>query len=136
MARLDVERTLPAAATAAGGAQRTDVTLRTPVNWTAVAFFGGLAALHLFMATTAFYHGRIDGLLSMIFGVGFSIVAVVCGLVGTELAVLAGERRLRLRTGTPRIFYERSVPFAKVRSVRLTLLSARRPRSSAPSRCG
>ena len=124
MARLDVERLLPAAA------GRTDVTLRTPVNWTAVFFFGGLAGLHLLMAGNAAYHGHWDGLLSGIFGVGFTGVAIVCGLIGTELAVQAEQRRLRLRTGTRRIYYERLVPFAKVRSVRLTLLNARRPQTS------
>jgi len=126
MARLDVERTLPAVA-AAG---RTDVTLRTPVNWTVVLFFGGLAALHLFMAGTAFYHARGEGYLSFIFGVTFTFVSITCGLIGTELAVLADHRHLRLRTGTRRIYFERTVPFTNVRSVRLTLLNARRPRSS------
>ena len=124
MARLEVERSLPATA------GRTDVTLRTPVNWTAVLFFGGLASLHLFMAGTAFYHARWDGYLSFIFGIVFSIVAITCAMIGTELTVLADQRRLRLRTGTRRIYFERSVPFADVRSVRLTLLNARRPRSS------
>jgi hypothetical protein len=127
MARLDVERTLPAAV---AGVTRTDVTLQTPVHWTAVLFFAALAALHLFMAATAAHNGRWDGHLSLIFGVGFSAVAVTCGLVGTEVALLAQERRLRLRTGTRRFYYERSIPFTKIRSVRLTLLSARRPRSS------
>jgi hypothetical protein len=82
------------------------------------------------MAGTAVYHGRWDGYLSAIFGVAFVLVAVVCGLIGTELAVLADQRRLRVRTGTRQVFFERSVPFAKVRSVRLTLLNARRPQSS------
>jgi hypothetical protein len=118
---------LPAAAAAVA---RTDVTLRTPVNWTAVIFFGALAALHLFMAGTAVYHGRWDGYLSMIFGVVFAIVSVVCGLIGTEMTMLAEHRRLRLRTGTRRIFFERFIPFSKIRIVRLTLLSARHPRSS------
>jgi hypothetical protein len=127
MARLDVERTLPANAT---GAPRTDVTLRTPVNWTAVIFFGALAALHLLMAATAAHNGRWDGHLSLIFGVGFSAVAVACGLVGVELTLLGEQRRLRLRTGTGRFYHERSIPFSKIRSVRLTLLNARRPRSS------
>jgi len=125
MARLDLEGSLPATA---GG--RTDVTLRTPVNWTAVIFFGGLAALHLFMAGTAFYHARWDGYLSFIFGVAFTFVSITCALIGTELTVLAEQRRLRVRAGTRRIYFERFVPFANVRSVRLTLLSARRPRSS------
>ncbi|MEA2735175.1 MAG: hypothetical protein QOE14_1626, partial [Humisphaera sp.] len=114
MAHMDVQRLLPAVVVA-----RTDIKLRTPVNWTAVIFFGGLASLHLFMAGTAAYHGRWDGYLSFIFGVVFSFVAVVCALIGTELTFLADQRRLRVRTGTRRIFFERSVPFAKVHSIRL-----------------
>lgn len=131
MERLDVERSLPsdaAAAAAAGG--RINVTLRTPVNWTAVIFFGGLSSLHLFMAGTAVYHGRWDGYLSIVFGVLFAFVTVACALIGTELTVLRDDRQLRLRTGTRRIYFERLVPFADVRSVRLTLLNARRPQSS------
>jgi hypothetical protein len=128
MARLDVERSLPAATVAA--AARPDLTLRTPVNWTAVIFFGLLAALHLFMAATAFYHARWDGYLSFMFGIAFTLVTIACALIGTELTVLADQRSLRLRTGTRRIYFERCVPFAHVRSVRLTLLNARRPRSS------
>jgi hypothetical protein len=128
MARLDVERSLPAADSAAGG--RMDVSLRTPVDWTAVLFFGSLASLHLFMAGTAVYHGRWEGYLSIIFGVVFSIVTVVCGLIGTELTLLKEQRRLRLRTGTRRIYFERVIPFTHVHSVRLTLLNARRPESS------
>ena len=127
MARLDVERSLPAGTTAAG---RTDVMLRTPVNWTAVIFFGLLASLHLFMAGTAFYHARGEGYLSFIFGIVFTLVTITCALIGTEVTVLAERRILRLRTGTRRIYFERCVPFAHVRSVRLTLLNARRPRSS------
>ena len=122
MARLDVARLLPAV--------RTDVSLRTPVNWTAVIFFAALASLHLFMSGTAIYHGRSGGWLSAILGVILSLVAIACGLIGTELTVLSDQRRLRLRIGTRRMFYERSVPFAKVRCVRLTLLNPRRPRSS------
>lgn len=124
MGRLDVERVSPVAAA------RTDVTLRSPVNWTAVLFFAGLAALHLFMAATAFYRGRWDGYLSFIFGVAFTGVAVACGLIRTELAVLVDQRRLRVRTGSRRVYFERFVPFASIRSVRLTLLNARRPQSS------
>ena len=123
MVRLDVQSVLPATRTEA-------LTLRSPVNWTAVGFFAALAALHLFMAGTAMLNGRWDGYLSLIFGVGFAAVAVACGLVRTELAVLSPQRRLRLRTGSRRIYYERSIRFGEIRLVRLTLLSAHRPETS------
>ena len=122
MARVDVAKRLPVV--------RTDVKLRTPVNWTIVLFFAALAALHAFLASTAAYHGRTGFWLSAIFGVGFTLVAIACGLVGTELVVLSDQRRLRLRTGTQRIYYERFVPFANIHSVRLTLLNPRRPEDS------
>lgn len=120
MARLDVERLLP----------RTDVRLRTPVNWTVVLFFAGLAALHLYNAAAAVWNGRWDGYLSLIFGVAFTGIAVASGLIGTELAVMSQDRRLRVRTGTRRLYVERFVPFGKVRVVRLTLLDARKPQTS------
>jgi hypothetical protein len=120
MARLEVQRLLP----------RTDVRLRTPVNWTAVIFFAGLSALHLYNAVTAMMHHRWDGYMSIIFGGAFALIAVACGLVGTELTVMSQERRVRVRTGTRRLYTERFVPFGTVRAVRLTLLNAHKPRTS------
>jgi hypothetical protein len=132
MARLDERRLTVPPATDAGAseAQRTDVTLRSPLNWTAVIFFAALASLHLFMVVHAVWHGRWDGFLSGVFGVLFTLVAVACGLTRTELAVLAPEQRLRIRTGSRRIYFERFVAFTDIRVVRLTLLSARHPQSS------
>ncbi len=121
MARLEVERVIP----------DTDVMkLRSPVNWTAVLFFASLSALHLFFATAAFLNRRWEAYLSIIFGVAFALASIACGLIGTEVAVLVAERRLRLRTGTRRFYAERSIPFSRVRSVRLTLLHPRAPKSS------
>ncbi|HYO08256.1 MAG TPA: hypothetical protein VER17_04740 [Tepidisphaeraceae bacterium] len=120
MSRLDVQGLLP----------RTDVTLRSPPNWTAVLFFAGLASLHLYLATSAFLHHRWEGFMSLIFGLGFSGVSLACWLVCSDVTILAGERRLRLRTGVRRLCLERSVPFAQVRSVRLTLLHPRQPTSA------
>ena len=131
MARLDEQRLIALTdGASANAATRTDVTLRSPVNWTAVIFFAALASLHLFMAGHAASHGRWDGFLSGVFGVVFTLVAVACGLIRTELAVIAPEHRLRIRTGSRRIYFERSVPFIGIRIVRLTLLSARHPQSS------
>jgi hypothetical protein len=133
MARTDVQRLLAEAeaqADAAARPNRIDIVLRSPINWTVVFFFAALASLHLFMCGHAAWHGRWDGFLSGIFGVAFTLVAITATLVRTELAVIAAERRLRIRTGSRRIFHERSLPFADIRIVRLTLLSARYPQSS------
>ena len=120
MARLDVQRLAPA----------TQVVLRTPPNWTAVLFFCGLGGLHLFLATSAFLHYRWEGYLSLIFAVAFLSAGATCAMVRVEMALLSEGRRLRLRTGTRRIYLERFIPFNKVHLVRLTLLDPRRPQSA------
>jgi hypothetical protein len=117
MTRLEVERLLP----------QTQITLRTPPNWTAICFFLLLAGLHLYMAAAALIHDRPEGFLSWIFGSAFVLVALMCWRMCCELAVLTAEKRLRLRTGFRRAYIERSVPFSRVRNVRLTLLHPRTP---------
>ena len=127
MSRLDVEVSLD-------GQHREhppELVLRTPPNWTAVAFFAALSGLHLFFATTAFLHQRWEAFLSIIFGVLFALLAVACRLIATELAVLGGNAKvLRLRTGSRRYFVERLIPFSRVTAVRLTLLDPRKPESA------
>ena len=120
MARLDVPRL----------AAQTDVVLRSPRNWTVILFFAGLGGLHLFLAATAFMHQRWEGYLSLIFAGAFLMGAGLCAMVGTELAVLSHDRRLRLRTGTRHVFIQRFVGFNKIHSVRLTLLHPRHPETA------
>ena len=120
MARLDVQRLAPA----------TQVVLRTGPNWTAVFFFCGLGALHLFLATTAFLHERWEGYLSLIFAIAFIAVGSACAMVRVEMALQNEEHRLRLRTGTRRIYMERFVAFNKIHLVRLTLLHPRNPETA------
>src|SRR5687768_11044920 len=93
MTRLDVNRLLP----------RTQVTLRTPPNWTAILFFALLSMLHLYMAVHATVHHRPEGLLSWIMGCGFALVALACWCVSTEMTLLTDEKRLRLRSGYRRL---------------------------------
>ena len=125
MARLDVQRLAPQQ-----GQQQSDVVLHTPRNWAAVLFLAGLGALHLFLASTAFFHRRWEGYLSLIFAVAFGVASVACAMFRTELAVLAAARQLRIRTGTRRLYIERVVPFGAIRSVRLTLLDPTSPTSA------
>jgi hypothetical protein len=117
MTRLDVQRPIP----------RTQVTLRTPPNWTAICFFLLLAMLHLYMAIHALIHDRPEGFMSWIFGTGFCLIALMCWRMCCEMTLLTKEKRLRLRTGFRRLYVERSVPFSKIRNVRLTLLHPRTP---------
>ncbi|MGH7213536.1 MAG: hypothetical protein ACREIT_02050, partial [Tepidisphaeraceae bacterium] len=41
----------------------TDLTLRSPPNWTAVGFFGCLALLHYSIAVPSFWRGHTEGYL-------------------------------------------------------------------------
>jgi len=98
-----------------------DLVFRTPVSWTYVIFFACLGGLHLTIATLAFLHGRFEAYLSIVLGlifVGVSIVAYRCTF---ELAILPRERRIRLRSGTRRMHYQRYIPFADVHGVRVTM---------------
>jgi len=116
---LDVER--PAAAPC------TDVTLRSPPNWTAVLFFAALGMLHLYMAASAFSHCRWEGFMSLIFGTMFCLVSIAFRLVRSEMTMQSAARRLRLRIGCGRIGHERFIAFGKVRNVRLTLMHPHNP---------
>jgi hypothetical protein len=98
-----------------------DLVFRTPPNWTAVGFLGMLGGLHLAIAIPAFLHHRWEGFLSLGFGCIFVVCSVVCSRCRFELAVLASQRRIRLRHGLSRCAFERFIPFPAVRAVRLTL---------------
>lgn len=99
----------------------TNLVLRSPPNWTAVCFFGGLGLLHLTIWGLALGHGKTEGYMSLVFGTAFLLTSLASYLSGFEVAVIPAERRLRLRTGYRRMRLERSIPFNQVRGVRLTL---------------
>src|SRR5205823_12257041 len=84
----------------------------------------------LFIVATSFLHHRWEAFMSVIFGIFFAVVAIVCRLVHTELAIQRSGRRVRVRTGTRRVFFERLIPFGRIRSVRLTLLHPKSPQSA------
>jgi hypothetical protein len=117
MQRLEVQRLLP----------RTQVTLRTPPNWTAVLFFVGLASLHVFIATTAFLHQRWEGYMSCIFASAFTVIAIASWRLRGEITLLTVEKQLRVRTGFNRIYFERFVAFSRIRGVRLTMFHPNKP---------
>src|SRR5690348_2536753 len=98
-----------------------DLIFRTPVNWTYVVFFACLGLLHLTIATLAFLHQRWEAYMSVVLGCVFVAVAVVAYWCRFEMTILAAERRIRLRSGMPRVHYERFVSFADVHGIRLTL---------------
>ena len=98
--------------------------LQTPPNWTAVVFFACLGFLHSCIAIPAFVHGRIEGYLSCAFAIIFIAVSIISYFVRFQLMIQTPERRLRLRSGTRRVAYQRYIPFADVHGVRLTMLHA------------
>jgi hypothetical protein len=120
MQRLEVQRLLP----------RTQMTLRTPPNWTAVGFFVALSSLHIYIATNAMLNQRWEGFMSWIFGTTFALVALACWRLRTEMTMLTADKTLRLRTGFTRLYLQRLVPFAQIRGVRLTLFHPTKPRSA------
>lgn len=113
-----------------------DLVMRSPVNWTAVGFFGGLSGLHAAIAVPAFLNGRWEAFLSAVFAGIFLCIAGVCFLAKTRLVVSPAERRVRMRWGVGNVGVERIVRFAEVRAVRLTLMGTRkRPVSSIEILC-
>jgi hypothetical protein len=106
-----------------------DLVLRGGPNWTAVGFFGMLGGLHLAVAIPALLEGRW-GYVSLIVGTIFVTSSIVSYRFRSEVAMLTSQRRLRLRTGVGRMVYERSIPFASVRAVRLMTEPGVRARTS------
>ncbi|HYE17876.1 MAG TPA: hypothetical protein VEA69_05505 [Tepidisphaeraceae bacterium] len=97
--------------------------LKSPPNWTAVAFFGGLGALHLTMATWSAAQGRGGYHMSTAFGVMFVSAAALFAVIRYEVAIYPGCRLLVVRTGVGRLALSRTIPFDAIRYVRVTLLN-------------
>lgn len=111
------------------------VAFRTRPNWTAVLFFLALGLLHLSIAVPAFYHGRFEGYLSLILGSVFAVVSVLLTRLRCEVSFMGHERRIRLRHGMGRLYYERSVGFDDVHAVRLTATPQDEPRARIEVLC-
>jgi len=111
-----------------------DVVLRAPPNWTAVGFFGMLGLLHLSISIPALIGGHWEGYLSLAFGTIFVSVAAASTRLRFELAVRPSDRRIRLRYGSARFALERSIRFAEVRGVRLTMTNGANGRKPPESK--
>jgi hypothetical protein len=107
-----------------------DLVLRTPPNWSAVVFFAALSTLHFCIAIPAFTHGRIEGMLSLIFGCAFFCVSVISYLARHELAILPRVRCIRIRNGVGKLYLQRFIPFDDVHAVRLTMTRSGRQSES------
>jgi hypothetical protein len=97
------------------------VILRSPPNWTAVAFFGSLGLLHLGIATSALLSSRWEAHMSLIFGTLFGAVGIVSIFVRHHVEIAPEQKRIFLRSGLGRFAYKRAVPFSNVLSVRVIL---------------
>lgn len=102
-----------------------DVTLRTPPNWTAVAFVALLAGLHLANAAISFAAGHAAGYVSLLLGSALLAAAIACWHFRFEVSILPARHHVRLRHGVGRFGTERRIGFRAVRAVRLTLCNAR-----------
>lgn len=98
-----------------------DLVLRGPCNATAVGFLALLGAMHLTVAIWALSMGRWEAYLSAFLGTMFLCLSIACARFRAEVALLASQRRVRLRNGLKCLYLERSIPFAAVHGVRLTL---------------
>ena len=98
-----------------------NVILRSPPNWTAVAFFGSLGLLHLGIATSALLSSRWESHMSLIFGAIFGAVGIVSVFARHHIEIAPQSRRIHLRSGVGRFAYQREVPFSSVLSVRVIL---------------
>ena len=106
--------------------QSDSVELRSPPNWTAVAFFGALGLLHLSIATSALVQGRWEAHMSVVFGGLFGGIAVLSLFLRHHIEIAPAARRIRLRSGLGRFSFRREVPFSKVLSVRVIVAQRHR----------
>jgi hypothetical protein len=105
-----------------------DVTLCSPPNWTAVIFFACLSGLHCAIAFPAFYHGRWEGYLSLIFAVVFATVSIISYFARHEITLLPLGRYIRVRHRIGPVRFQRNIAFDDVHAVRLTLSGSRESR--------
>jgi len=80
-----------------------------------------LSTLHFCIAIPAFYHGRLEGVLSLIFGCAFTMVSAGVYLARHEMTILPQARTIRIRDGVGPVRFQRFIPFDDVHAVRLTM---------------
>ncbi len=107
-----------------------EVILQTPPNRAAMAFFGGLAAVHLAIASPALLQGRWEGFLGLAFAGAFLIVMVGCYWTRREMIIAPRERRIKLSKGIGRLRLSREVAFSDVRAIQLIINQKRRRTNS------
>jgi len=95
--------------------------LTAPPNWTAVSFLAALGLLHMSIAIPAFVNQRWEGYMSLTLGCGFLSASYVFYRLRCEVSFEPQRRRISLRNGFGRFYYQRWISFDDVHAVRLTL---------------
>jgi len=95
--------------------------LTAPPNWTAVSFLAALGLLHMSIAIPAFLNQRWEGYMSLTLGCGFLTASYVFYRLRCEVSFEPQRRRISLRNGFGRFYYQRWISFDDVHAVRLTL---------------
>jgi hypothetical protein len=111
------------------------VRLITPPNWTAVIFLLCLGFLHLCIAIPAFVHLRWEGYMSATLACAFITGSGVAYRSKSEIIFDSGRRRIRIRSGVWRFYFQRWIGFDEVHAVRLTFSPKERPRSRIEVLC-
>jgi hypothetical protein len=105
-----------------------DLMLRSPPNWTAVIFFACLSGLHCAIAFPAFYYGRWEGYLSLIFAIVFATAAIVSFFARYDMTIFPSRRCIRVRQRIAFVRFQRLIAFDDVHAVRLTMNGSRESR--------
>jgi hypothetical protein len=105
-----------------------DLMLRSQPNWTAIIFFAALSGLHCAIAFPAFYHGRWEGYLSLIFAVVFAAASIISYFARYDLTILPSRRCIRVRHRIALLRIQRLIAFDDVHAVRLTMNGSRESR--------
>jgi hypothetical protein len=114
-----------------------DLVLHGGANWPAALFFLGIAALqafislHCFRAVGSFeppsgLNLHWEGAISAALGLCFSIVALACMLVRSQISIRPRQRKIHIHGGFGRWTTDRDLHFSAVRAVRVTLWHSRR----------
>lgn len=98
-----------------------DVTLQSPINWTATGFFFLLGAMHLGFAAASAAKGRWGGAMSFGFGAAFLASGAAAAAYRRRLTFSVRSRRLRIRSGFGRLAVEQEFLFSSFHAVQLTL---------------
>ena len=98
-----------------------DLVLSSRPRWTLAMLFGVLGIMHLTVWTISILHRHYEAYLSLFFGLAFSMIAVALRCMRREIVVVPAGRFIRISYRVWHFQSSRTIDFAKVDSVRLTI---------------